>query len=188
MKKTVLSTVLAMALLVVSASGTLASEGDNWAYPDNILSFMFRLGIACEAVGIEISGDPAVVMGDGAGYVFMSVGELGLAAMFDPGTQQLTGLMFPLTSDYYDEQRVVLAALCEEVAVTTSGVMTKELFLKLGEIVLTQAVAGMLEANTDFTIGAYSFGVMLQENGSGELNMIIRANSDFSNGAENSGC
>lgn len=123
MKKTIIPALLAMALLAVSAGGALAAEQDSWAYPSSILSFMFRLGIVCEAVEIEISGDPAVVMEEGAGYVFMSVGELGLATMFDPTTQQLTGLMFPLASDCYDEQRVILAALCEETAVTTSGMM-----------------------------------------------------------------
>lgn len=176
MKKTIISAVLAMALLIGSASGTLASEQENWAYPDSILSFMFRLGIACEAAGIEMSSDPYVLMEEGEGYVFMSVGELSLVAMFDPSTQQLTALMFPMTDDYYDEQLITLAALCEEVSVTTSGKMTKELFMQLGEIVYTQALAGMMEANSYFSIGAYSFGVALQENDSGQLNMIIRAN------------
>lgn len=184
MKKTIIPAVLAMMLLVISASGAFASEQDSWAYPSSIVSFMFRLGIACEAAGIEISSDPAVVMEKDTGYVFVSVGELSLVAMFDPSTQQLTGLAFPLASDCYDEQRIILAALCEEVSVTTSGMMTKELFLQLGEIVLTQAVAGMLEANTGFAIGAYTFTVALQENGSGQLNMVIRANSDFANDEE----
>lgn len=176
MKKTVISAVLAMALLVVSASGALASEEDNWVYPSNILSFMFRLGITCEAAGIEISGDPVVLTEEGTGYVFMFVGELAVVAMFDPSTQQLTGLMFPLTNDCYDEQLITLAALCEEAAVTTSSMMTKERLLQLGETVYKQALAGMMEANTDITIGAYTFGVALQENDSGQLNMIIRAN------------
>ena len=164
-------------LIVASAIGAPAlASGDDWAYPENVHAFMFRLGIACGAVGIEMSSDPVVLMDEGNGYLFMSVGELGLGALFDPTTQQLMSLMFPMNSDYYDEQLVVLAALCEEAAVTTSSIMTKELFLQLGEIVYTQAVTALVEANRDVSIGDFSFSVKLQENGSGMLNMIIYAN------------
>ena len=178
MKKALISVVLAMALLAATVTGALASASgeDDWAYPENVHAFMFRLGIACKAAEIEIPYDPITWVDGDSGYLVLMVGDLALVAMYDLETQQLMSLMFPLSNGSDDARYLVLAALCEEAPVTIGSTLTKDLFLQLGEIVFTQALAGIMEGMRDFDIGAYSFGVQLVGDDDDHLNMIIRAN------------
>jgi len=178
MKKALISVALAMALLVAAVTGApaFASEEYDWAYPENIHAFMFRLGIACKAAEIEIPYDPIVWVDGDSGYLVLTVGDLALAAMYDLKTQQLMSLLFPLGSGSDDARYLILAALFEKAAVTIGSAMTKDIFLRLGETVYTHALAGIMEGMMDFDIGAYSFGVQLTGDDDDHLNMIIRAN------------
>ena len=163
MKKTLTAVTLAVVLLIVSMTGSLASQEDEWVYPEDVLAYMFRLGIACEATGISIPYDPYTLTDNDVGYFSVNVGSTELVGMYDLKTMRIEALTFPAAAPSADtkESAVILAAFCEEVSVTTGSKMTGDLFLKLGEIVLTQVVGVMADTGRPFPLGAYTFSAFV---------------------------
>ena len=127
MKKHSALVFMVIVLVVASTIGTHAFAEDSWAYPENVLAFLFRLGIVCREGGAMISEDPFAEVDGDDGYFVIYIDELQVLARYDIHTLKISRIMFPMDNENYDAQRLTLAAFCEEAAVTSRAAITKDL-------------------------------------------------------------